>query len=61
MRAPDKMSKSTLKCLSRLAIFILCILGLIELALALWTTLDYRYKSLAYILADIGYIVSIYF
>jgi hypothetical protein len=54
------MSNSTLKCLSRLSIFILFIIGLIELGLALWTVVDYRYKSLAYILADVGYIVSIY-
>jgi hypothetical protein len=54
------MNKSTLKFSSKLAVIVLCILGLIELALALWTVLDRRYRSLAYNLADVGYIVSIY-
>ncbi|CAF4084322.1 unnamed protein product [Adineta steineri] len=50
------MDKSTLKLSSKIAVFILCILGLIELALALWTVLDKRYRTLAYNLADVGYI-----
>jgi uncharacterized SAM-binding protein YcdF (DUF218 family) len=53
------MNKSILKFTSKLAVIILGILGLIELGLALWTVLDDRYKSLAYNLADVGYIVSI--
>lgn len=44
---------------SRLALVVLCILGLIELGLALWTVLEDRYRSLAYTLADVGYLVSI--
>ena len=48
-----------LKCSSRVAIILLFILGLIELGLALWTVLEDRYKSLAYSLADVGYLVSI--
>jgi hypothetical protein len=52
------MNKSTLKFISRLAIFILCIIGLLELALALWTVCDRGYRSLAYNLANVGYIVS---
>lgn len=52
------MNKSMFKFLSKLAIVILCILGLIELGLALWTILEDRYKSLAYTLSDVGYIVS---
>ncbi len=53
------MHKSTLKILSKLSLITLCILGLIELGLALWTVFDRRYRSLAYTLADVGYIVSI--
>ena len=53
------MSKSTLTFVSKLFIILLCILGLIELGFALWTVLDQRYKTLAYNLADVGYIVSI--
>jgi hypothetical protein len=52
------MNKSTLQFLSKLCVIILCIIGLAELALALWTVLDDRYRSLAYNLADVGYIVS---
>jgi hypothetical protein len=52
------MNKSTLRFISKLAVVILFIIGLIELGIALWTVLDYRYKSLAYSLADVGYIVS---
>ena len=52
------MAKSILMCLSKLAVAILCIVGLIELGLALWTLLEDQYKSLAYNLADVGYIVS---
>ena len=52
------MNRSTLNFLSKLSVIILCILGLIELGLALWTVLDSRYRSLAYNLADVGYIVS---
>ena len=52
------MNKSTLQFCSKLSVIILCILGLTELGLALWTVLDNRYKSLAYNLADVGYIVS---
>lgn len=44
--------------INRIAVAVLCIVGLLELALALWTVLDDRYKSLAYNLADVGYIVS---
>ena len=55
------MNKAMLKCSSRVAIVLLCVLGLIELGLALWTVLEDRYKSLAYSLADVGYIVSIGF
>ena len=54
------MNKSMLKFLSKSAVIILCILGLTELGLAMWTVFDNRYKSLAYNLADVGYIVSIY-
>ncbi|CAF4144817.1 unnamed protein product, partial [Rotaria magnacalcarata] len=50
------MSKSTLTFASKLFIILLCILGLIELGFALWTLLDQRYKTLAYDLADVGYI-----
>jgi hypothetical protein len=53
-----KMNKSMFKFISKLAVLVLCILGLIELGLALWTVLEGRYKSLAYNLADVGYIVS---
>ena len=53
------MTKGTLNFLSRLAIIILCAIALTELALALWTVLENRYKSLAYSLADVGYIVRI--
>ena len=52
------MNKSTLQFISKLSIGILCILGLAELGLALWTIFDPRYRSLAYNLADVGYIVS---
>lgn len=51
------MNKSSLTFLSKLSVIILCILGLTELALALWTVFDNRYKSLAFNLADVGYIV----
>ncbi|UJR37424.1 hypothetical protein I4U23_030127 [Adineta vaga] len=50
------MNKSMFQLLSRLALVILCTLGLIELGLALWTVLEDRYKSLGYNLADVGYI-----
>ena len=53
------MSKGTLSFLSKVAILILCAIALTELALALWTVLENRYKSLAYSLADVGYIVRI--
>ncbi|CAF4802471.1 unnamed protein product [Rotaria sp. Silwood1] len=49
------MNKSMLTFLSKLSIVLLCILGLTELAFALWSVLDQRYKTLAYSLADIGY------
>ncbi|CAF0897007.1 unnamed protein product [Adineta ricciae] len=49
------MSKSTFKFCSKLAVLLLCVLGFIELGLALWTVLDPRYRSLAYNLADVGY------
>ena len=52
-----KMSKSTFKFCSKLALLLLCVLGFIELGLALWTVLDPRYRSLAYNLADVGYMV----
>ncbi|CAF0949574.1 unnamed protein product [Rotaria sordida] len=42
--------------LSKISIILLCILGLTELAFALWSILDHRYKTLAYNLADVGYI-----
>jgi uncharacterized SAM-binding protein YcdF (DUF218 family) len=48
------------KFISKLALVILGILGLIELGLAMWTVLENRYKSLAYNLADVGYIVSFF-
>ena len=51
------MSKSTLKILSQFAVIILTLLALVELALAIWTVAEHRYKSLAYSLADVGYIV----
>ncbi|CAF1223168.1 unnamed protein product [Adineta ricciae] len=41
---------------NKLALVILCIIGFIEFGLALWTILEDRYKSLAYNLADVGYI-----
>ncbi|CAF2514093.1 unnamed protein product [Rotaria sp. Silwood2] len=50
------MNKSMLTFLSKLSIVLLCILGLTELAFALWSVLDHRYKTLAYSLADVGYI-----
>jgi hypothetical protein len=53
------MNKPMFKFISKLAVVILCILGLIELGLALWTAIEGRYRSLAYTLADVGYIVSI--
>lgn len=52
------MKKTTFKFLSKISVIILCILGLTELGLALWTIFDNRYKSLAYNLADVGYIVN---
>ncbi len=52
------MNKTTLSFLSKLSVILLCIVGLAELGLALWTALDNRYKILAYNLADVGYIVS---
>lgn len=52
------MEKKTFKFLSKISVIILCVLGLIELGLALWTIFDNRYKILAYNLADVGYIVS---
>jgi hypothetical protein len=52
------MNTSIFKFTSRLAVIVLCIVGLIELGIALWTVIDDRYKSLAYNLADVGYIVS---
>ena len=55
----NRMNKSRLKFLSKLSIIILWIVGLVELALALWTVLDHRYKTLGYTVADVGYIVSI--
>lgn len=53
-----KMNKSMLTFLSKLSVIILCILGVVELGFALWSVLDQRYKTLAYTLADVGYIVS---
>lgn len=53
------MNKSIFKLTSKIAVTILVIIGLIELALALWTVLENRYKTLAYNLADVGYIVSL--
>lgn len=50
------MNKSSLQAFSRISVSILCLLGLTELALALWTIFDSRYRSLAYNLADVGYI-----
>jgi len=52
------MNTSAFKFFSKLSVIILCILGLAELGLALWTVLDNQYKILAYNLADVGYIVS---
>lgn len=52
------MNKSNLQILSRVSVGILILIGLAELALAMWTVFDDRYKSLAYHLADVGYIVS---
>ena len=43
----------------KIAVIILVIPGLIELGLAMWTILESRYKTLAYNLADVGYIVSL--
>lgn len=51
------MNKATLKILSQFAVVILTLLALVELALAIWTVAEHRYKSLAYSLADVGYIV----
>ena len=53
------MNKSIFKLTSKIAVTILVIIALIELALALWTVLENRYKTLAYNLADVGYIVSL--
>ena len=53
------MNKSIFTFTSRIAVVILGIIGLIEFGLALWTILDERYKTLAYNLADVGYIVSV--
>lgn len=53
-----KVNKATLKFTSQIAIIILFFLALTELALAIWTVADDRYKSLAYSLSDVGYIVS---
>lgn len=53
-----KMNQSMFKCLCQCAILILALLALVELALAIWTVVEPRYKSLAYNLADVGYIVS---
>ena len=55
------MNKQMFKFISKIAVIILCILGLVELGLALWTVLEGQYRSLAYTLADVGYIVSILF
>jgi uncharacterized membrane protein YwaF len=55
------MNKSRFKFISKLAVIVLFIVGLIELGLAMWTVLENRYKSLAYNLADVGYIVSFFF
>lgn len=52
------MNKSMFKFISKLAVIILCIVGLAELGLAMWTVIEDRYKSLAYNLADVGFIVS---
>ncbi|CAF0989113.1 unnamed protein product [Didymodactylos carnosus] len=50
------MNKRTLLFLSKLAVIILCILGLAELGLAIWTAVEPRYKALAHTLSDVGYI-----
>ena len=55
------MNQSMFKCLSQCAILVLALLALVELALAIWTVVEPRYKSLAYNLADVGYIVSFFF
>ena len=54
------MNKSTLQTLSKLSVLVLIVIGLAELALALWTVFDDRYRSLAYNLSDVGYIVRNY-
>lgn len=53
------MNKTIFKLTSNIAVTILVIVALIELALALWTVLENRYKTLGYNLADVGYIVSL--
>ncbi|CAF4549875.1 unnamed protein product [Rotaria sp. Silwood1] len=50
------MSISMFKFINKLALIILCIIGLIELGLAMWTVLENHYKTLAYNLADAGFI-----
>ncbi|CAF0903615.1 unnamed protein product [Rotaria sordida] len=50
------MNISIFKFINKLALVILCIIGIIELTLAFWTVLDHRYKVLAYNLADVGFI-----
>lgn len=52
------MNKSSLRTLSKISVVVLILIGLAALALALWTVFDDRYRSLAYNLADVGYIVS---
>ncbi|CAF2487436.1 unnamed protein product [Rotaria sp. Silwood2] len=44
------------KFINKLALITLCIIGLIELGLALWTVVENHYKVLAYNLADVGFI-----
>ncbi|CAF0933800.1 unnamed protein product [Didymodactylos carnosus] len=50
------MNKRMILFLNKLTVIFLCILGLTELSLALWTVLENRYKTLAYTLSDVGYI-----
>ncbi|CAF4608636.1 unnamed protein product [Rotaria socialis] len=50
------MNTSMFKLVNRFALIILCVIGLIEFGLGIWTVLENRYKILAYNLADVGYI-----
>lgn len=55
------MNKSQLQFLSKCSVIVLCIIGLIEFGFGLWSVVDQRYKTLAYTLVDVGYIVSLHF